>query len=491
MYRPYRTAIRHVGWAALAVVAACGAQREASQPVRDPAPRAEFLMVGNDSTYWISTTEGRPRVRGEPLILARYGGRWYEVYSADDDHSYDDASLVGTRLYRRDIVTGDSAIVFADTTVPRIAAAYARAHPDERPLGPDEDGEDNPSQEASADLDILDVFGPYVSYEYRVDVSTRGGKAWRSTRRGVIDLRSGKPTTVGDLFGARDGDRVVEEGRRTYQTLLDSVAHAAPTLTADERRAAEALSRQRFDDHSFSVTTLEGHPAVAFQIPGRGEGVEGNGLELEPVAVSADWSPEPVSARAATDSMGNDHWDAAGYRVIARYDTTGAVAHLSIADTTNREWPLASVGAPLHRVDWLDRPPVSADDRQALVRAFNAASMYGEPSHVALSGGENLQLARHDPLPTSQGRSGKPARILGAHVAPAREQPGTRLRRRGSFDDGQDGGHRRVQAQPRGRGHGVDRPRRFSRADSPRRPPRDEGQRELGGTNVDGSGRPR
>ena len=88
--------------------------------------------------------EGRPEVRGEPLVLARYGGRWYEVYSADDDKSYDDALLVGQFLYRRDLLTGDSSLVFADTVVPRMAAAYARAHPDEKPLSPDEDGEADP-----------------------------------------------------------------------------------------------------------------------------------------------------------------------------------------------------------------------------------------------------------------------------------------------------------------------------------------------------------
>jgi hypothetical protein len=48
--------------------------------------------------------------------------------------------------------------------------------------------------------------------------------------------------------------------------------------------------------------------------------------------------------------------------------------------------------APVHRVDWLDRPPI-ARAIQALVRAFNAASMYGEPPHVAMLGRSNLQFA--------------------------------------------------------------------------------------------------
>lgn len=486
MYRPLRFGVRHL--APIMVLTACGRSHGADRPPRDPPPRAEFLMVGSDSTFWISTLDGGTRVRGEPLVLARYGGRWYEVYSADDDRSYDDAMLVGTRLYRRDILTGDSAVVFADTTVPRIADAYARSHPDERPLTPDEDGEADPSQQATAELDILDVFGPYLSYEYRVDASTRGGRSWRSTRRGVIDLRSGKPSSASDVFGS-SAERAVASGRRTFQAIRDSVARVAPSLDADERRAAAALARQRFDDRSFSLTTLDGRPAVAFQIPGRGEGPEGNGLELEPVVVlDTLWSPEAASVRATTDSTGTDHWDGVNYRIIARYDTSGGVATLSVADTMKREWPLGSVGAPVHRVDWLDRPPVSAGDRQALVRAFNTASTYGEPPQIAMLGRWNLplQLARHANI---EGSLGKPARVVGADAASAREQPGARVRRRGSFDDGQNSGDRGLPTQQGGRRHGIDRPRRFSRADPPRRLAGHESQRQLGRTHVDGGRR--
>jgi hypothetical protein len=491
MYRPSRSALRHGLMAALVSVAACGRSPGKSEARRDPPPRAEFLVVGSDSTFWVSTMDGRPEVRGEPLVLARYGGRWFEVYSADDDRSFDDALLVGQLLYRRDLVTGDSTLVFADTVVPRMAAAYARAHPDEKPLEPDEDGKSDPNQQATAEFDILDVFGPFLSYEYRLDVTTKGIDPWRITRRGVVDLRTGKQAAVADVFGAAEATRVVAAGRREYLTMRDSVASVASTLGADERHAAAAIARQGFDDHSFWLTTVGGRTAVAFHIPGRGAGPEGNGLELDPVpADTVKWSPDPVSALATTDSTGSDHWDGARYRVIARYDTSGGVAQLSVADSTRREWPLVSVGAPVHRLDWLDRPPVSAGDRQALLRAFNAASMYGEPPHVAMLGGAggNLQLVRHDRVQVGQG---KPARVVRTHVAAAREQPRARVRRRDSFDDGQDGGNRRVQAQPGGGRHRVDRSGRLSRANSPRRPSGDESQRQLGWADLDGGRRPR
>ncbi len=488
MYRPSPVALRHALTAALVSIAACGS-RPRSEALRDQLPRAEFLVVGNDSTYWISTMDGHPSIRGEPLVLARYDGHWYEVYSADDDRSFNDALLVGQLLYRRDIVTGDSSLVYADTAVPRMAMAYARAHPDEKPLEPDEEGESNPSQQATAELDIVDVYGPFLSYEYRLDVTTHGMPPWHTTKRGVIDLRSGKTMTVGDLFGTAAASRIVAAGRRQYAVMRDSVASVASTLGPDERRAAAAIAREGFDERSFSVTSVGGRPAVAFDIPGRGDGPEGNGLELEPLPVDTlRWSPDSVSARALTDSTGSDHWDGNRYRVIARYDTSGAVAQLSVADTGRREWPLVAVGAPVHRVDWLDRPPISVGDRRALQRAFNAASMYGEPPHVAMLGAEDLQFARHD---TVQGRTRKSARILRAHVAATREQHGSRVWRRGSFDDGQDGSDRRVQAQPGGGRHGVDRPGRLSRANSPRRLVGHESQRQLGWAYLDGSRRPR
>src|SRR4051812_34203086 len=113
------------------IVALCAIAGCTSRPARPPSvppPRAEFLVATPDSTFWV-TSDSAVHVRGVPIMLARYGGHFFELYTADDDHSYDEALLVGESLYSRDITTGDSAVVFADTTVSRIAAAYARTHP--------------------------------------------------------------------------------------------------------------------------------------------------------------------------------------------------------------------------------------------------------------------------------------------------------------------------------------------------------------------------
>src|SRR5438128_350522 len=141
---------------ACAVVAASAAA--CSRPSGEP-PRAEFLLASEDSTFWVQSSSGGLHVRGAPIMLARYGGRFYELYTAERDLSYNDALLVGERLYRRDIVSGDSTLLFADTTVARLASAYGKAHPDEEPLRPGDEGDANPRTSATAQVDVLGVFG--------------------------------------------------------------------------------------------------------------------------------------------------------------------------------------------------------------------------------------------------------------------------------------------------------------------------------------------
>jgi hypothetical protein len=471
-----------------------GCSRSRPRPRADTPPRAEFLLESVDSAFWVSTTSGAAHVRAVPIVLARLGTRWYELYAADDDYSYDDALLVGERLYRRDLLTNDSLAVFADTIVPRLAREYARAHPDEEPLEPNEEGEANPSTQATAEVDVLDVAGPYLSYEYHVDVDVPGSQAWHTTRRGVLDLRTGREAELADVVGAAQAARISARGRRSYEAARDSAIRDRAALGPSERRAADAVARLRFDPRSFTLDAADGRPSVVFGIPGRGPGPVGNLVELDPVPIdSAAWWPAIRAGRPTADAQGNDRWQGQGYAVVARYDTSGEVAALSIADSTRREWPVGMASGPLNRIDWLDRPPIGADERRALVRAFNAASLYGEDTRVAAAprrpGHLNLHFASTHA--TVQDCAREPARIVRAHDAPACQPAGQRVRRRRAVDDGQLRGDRRLSAQPKQRGHRVDRPRRLSRADSPGRSHRDEGERELRGAQLDGSRRPR
>ena len=271
----------------LLACAAPSATHTASAP-----PRAEFLLSSAESTYWVTTTTGQVRARGVPLVLARYDGRFYELFAADDDLSYEDALLVAERLYRRDLLTGDSAIVFSDTVVENIADAYARAHPDERPLAPTDEGDPDPATSATAQVDILDVFGPYVSYEYHVDIELPGHHPWHSTRRGVVDLRSGQSARVSDLFGDAVGRQIESAGRRAYESARDSIFRQRARLSAGRQRAVDLLERLRFDERSFTLSDLDGGPAVGFAIPGAGEGPTADAVALEPLrAVSTRRPP--------------------------------------------------------------------------------------------------------------------------------------------------------------------------------------------------------
>jgi len=444
--------------AGITCAAACSTARNSATP-----PPAEFLLSSTDSTFWVSTRSGTARIRGVPLVLTRYDGRFYELYADDDDFSYDDALLLGERLYRRELASGDSVAVFADTIIPRVATAYARSHPDERPLEPNEEGEANPSTSATAEVDILDVFGPYLSYEYHVDIDLPRGQPWHATRRGVIDLRSGKSARLADLFGAETGRRLEAAGRATYEAARDSVVRERGALSGEDERAAAALEHLQFDALSFSLSNDGGQPAVAFAVPGKGEGAAGNLVELDPVKVAAtDWWRDSQSGLPANDSSDDDVWQGAGYQVVARYDTSGDVATLTLADAARREWPLATMLGPLRRITWLDRPPIDAADRKVLLRAFSAAASYDEASRVAAlpahprsaSAAPLLHLASIHAL--RQDRSRKPARNIRAHDARAREQHGPRVRRRDPVDDGQDRGHRRLSTQPVQRRHRVD-----------------------------------
>ena len=115
--------------AAVAFGACSPAAPRRAEPAAPP-PAAEFLLAAGDSTYWVTSGAAGARVRGAPLTLARYGGRFYEVYVGDDDRSFYDAVFVGQRIFRRDLLAGDSLQVYVDSGVAAAARRYGAAHTD-------------------------------------------------------------------------------------------------------------------------------------------------------------------------------------------------------------------------------------------------------------------------------------------------------------------------------------------------------------------------
>jgi hypothetical protein len=361
---------------ALPFLLALAACRPSATPDTPPPPAVDFVLAAGDSSFWVTSADGAVHVRGAPLDLARLDGRLYEIYVTDDDRSFGDAVMVGQLVYRRDLVTGDSLLVYQDTIVPRVARQYARLHPDDAPLAPDEDESDEPLWTAATTLDLDDVAGPFVSFSLHADVERDDAPLWHTSRRGVIDLRTGGSATLAAVAGTASAD--VERTRRSVmEATLDSVRDRGDELS---ERAAAVLPHYRLDPASFSITTLDGAPAVSFALPGEGDGDAGHLLALAPIRIGEPaWWSSAASTLPVTSVDGlRDVWRHGRYEVVVHYDPDRGDARLALRDSTSREFTVGRVPAPATRIIWLDRPPIDARTRRALTRAFDDAMLYDD-----------------------------------------------------------------------------------------------------------------
>jgi hypothetical protein len=369
------------------LVVGCGARspvRTARRPVVMPPP-AEFLLGAGDSTFWVRTGRDGVHVRGAPLMLARYGGRYYEIYVADDDRSYSNAVFVGQRIYRRDLVSGDSVAVFEDTTVGRAAARYSARHPDDTPLAPDEDAADDPASSVEGEVDVLELHGPFLSFHYHGSLDGEAGSG-DVERHGVLDLRAGAASksaaTLKTILGAALAERVIATGQRRYGVIKDSVRAIAELGDEAVRRGQHALSGGAFafDPGSFTLGDHDRGLAVSFVIPGHGAIGSGRYLTLAPIPVTGllpAWWREVRSTLPTGDSS-TTIWRHGRIDVVARYDTGEDDVHLALRDSaSSHEWPVANIPSPARRVFWLDGPadPVT---RRALIRAFDESALYSD-----------------------------------------------------------------------------------------------------------------
>jgi hypothetical protein len=336
-------------------------------------------VANADSTFWVTADARGIRMRGAPLIVSRVGNRFHELYVADDEHSYYDAVFVGQRIFTRDLISGDSTELIADGEVAGLAARFAREHPDERPLGADEEGAEHPRTYAAAELRLIDVHGAFASYEHLTDIDITGGSSRHAAHRGVIDLRSGDEVTVADLFGGEAGARAVREGEAAWRAARDSLLANATSRTEAARKALEHFE---FNAGSFSIASQERVPQVRFAVPGSGGRAGGMTLPLPPIEVAtpAWWSAVRDGLPLGAESM--HRWPRERYELVARTDSTGGDrATLALRDGT-QEWPIGVVRGPVHRVYWLDAPALTRAGRQALSRAFDDATLYSEETRI-------------------------------------------------------------------------------------------------------------
>lgn len=348
------------------------------------APAADFLVAAGDSIFWIRSEADGIRVRGAPMALAMVGGRIAELYVADDDHSFYDAVYVGQRLFKRDLINGDSVQLFADTLMRLLARSYAAANPDEQPLAATEQGSETPRTIGSAEILVLDVMGPWVSYEYRTDVDIIGRPSSHGLRHGVLDLRTGLPTTLDALVGRAQARGIVADGQRQWRELRDSVLSASAELQ-DAAAVRAEFAQLTFDARSFGLVALDRQPRVRFTLAQSAAPQPAAPQSLFPVVLeSPPWWEGVMGDYPETQDPGLFVWPRAEYSIVAR-PAEGPAPRLAFAlrDAGGQEWRLGFVPAPVSRVMWLDDSLMAPGTREALVRAFDEASFYSEETRVA------------------------------------------------------------------------------------------------------------
>jgi hypothetical protein len=358
--------------ALLALLAACDPEAE----LAPSPPTAEFVVAAGDSSFWVTSGPAGLALRRAPLTLARVNGRFYELYVTDADRSFYDAVFVSQRLWRRDLLSNDSSVVFEDATVERLATDYGHRHPDAEPLGVDDEEAEYPVVTATSDVVVVDVMGPYVTVESFADHHPEDGLEVHEVRRGVVDLRSGRPVTLAALFGDSASARVRAAGRTALDVMFDSVL---ARRDAQGRRAQRALRGFSFDERSFALTRMDQHPGVAFLVPGHGREAGGLSVPLPPIAApqGAWWAQARHELPEPGERAQEDRWAGGGYEVLARYDR--GEEQLDLVLSAGREqWAVGRLPAPASRIFWLDSPPVDPTTRRALARAFDEAQLYGE-----------------------------------------------------------------------------------------------------------------
>jgi hypothetical protein len=206
-------------------------------------------VSAGDQTYWVrSDNSGPPKIRASPLILARTDGRYYEIFVGEIDRSFPRALLSGERVFRRELATGDSTVIYDDTAIIHLAEEYHRQHPRTPLLGPDDDPDDDIDVTAVGETDILNVLGPYIALEHRLSIERRDDHDQDDTTRAVIDIRNGKPAALDRMLRDSTVQEAAGEGglvnRRWRNDAYDVVSHydsvhQANALSLRDRRGRE------------------------------------------------------------------------------------------------------------------------------------------------------------------------------------------------------------------------------------------------------------
>ncbi|WP_434478505.1 hypothetical protein [Gemmatimonas sp.] len=370
--------LRGLALAALVVSGACAdAPRSATA-----LPAAEFLFAAGDSTYWVRSSGEGMRVRSAPILLTEVDGRLIEVFLSSDGAEYPDASFATVRLWSRALTSRDSTLLFSDSTVLHELAVWRSAHPRELEIDPaDEDAPDDPRTVVQDEIEILDVHGPFLTFEHLLNADIEGGRPHQHRgRRYVVDVRTGHLATLDDLLGAADAGRVIAQARASLAQLTDSIRQAGRAGDDRAKAAVETLDSFRFDSTSFGVTDLARDPAIVFMVPGQAPDGEALALYLPPLSVTAPtwWQSVRTTLPEWAADSSRVSWDRDAYEVVATPSADGEALALVLRSrrltSSKREWPVATVAAPAYQLIALESPPLDSAGRAALARAFDVST---------------------------------------------------------------------------------------------------------------------
>ena len=362
--------------ALLSLIACAPASRES------PRPETEFLVVTDDSTAWVRSAADTVVVRRAPIQVATLAGRLIEIYLAEESIDFEDATFLVSRVFRRDLVSGDSTLVFADSTVLRAAREYMRVHPTAERLEDDEPA--SPGARAlEASITPLDVVGPTLGLEVHVD-RTVGELGTHDTYRATIDLERGTRMTVADVAAAGAAPAAMQRARRDLDAAMMLAGQRAGPLGKAARRAMAALT---FDSLSFTLARVGDSLAAQFlvhdeQVIDEGRDTHRFALEPVPMAPPMWWraARAPLPRRLADSSA---RVDLGVLSLDVAYDSVDMA--LIAARTTSGARLVTRIRGPVRRVisvgDSLIQP--AGMWRRALEHAFSESGYYSEQVRAA------------------------------------------------------------------------------------------------------------
>ena len=344
------------------LVTACAPASERIPPVG-----AAFVLAAGDSTFLIESGPRGFEVFRAPILLARLDGRFEELYIVDRDYSFPRALFVSQAVYRRDLLTGDSTLVWEDPEVARIAARYQQRHPGERPLDPDDEMLDDSTTQATTDTELLDAVGPYLNIEFHLDVDASPEPHTHLSLRRVINLRSGHVASLADLTDSSTVPAALAAGERLFREARDSVRRATDARAA---RAREVVGAFRFDPASFELVDLDSSAVVAFFAAGHGASTAGYVLPVGDVPLRpTGWHQDYRDTRPASFDSTRLEWRDTAWTLVATGRSDRATAVLSLV-VNGESHPITEVPMPVRRLYRLSSSASDLRWRNALRRAF-------------------------------------------------------------------------------------------------------------------------